>query len=40
MDVDVETSIEIARPRAQVAAFAADPTTSTAGTATSSGWSG
>jgi uncharacterized membrane protein len=25
MDVDVETSIEIARPRAQVAAFAADP---------------
>ena len=25
MDVDVETSIEIDRPRAQVAAFAADP---------------
>jgi uncharacterized membrane protein len=25
MDVDVETSIEIPRPRAQVAAFAADP---------------
>jgi hypothetical protein len=25
VDVDVETSIEIARPRAEVAAFAADP---------------
>jgi uncharacterized membrane protein len=25
MDVDVETTIEIARPRAEVAAFAADP---------------